>query len=186
VEAARSLGDLSHMVNVPFNGANKGEFLILDIWNNIDGLNQFFANPQVHEGGSKIFKEREPVVWIPAEGFHTYHLPAPTGTTERIVATVRGMVSSRSEARTIHNALVGENINKARRSGDLSHEAYFRLTPPGEPESLEFFAVDVWMDAAGMNEYYNDPEFLSGFGTLFTAPPVIGVWQHPGGEWVEW
>src|SRR6476619_4672460 len=51
VAAARSLGDLSHMVYVPANGPGTGasEFLILDVWNSRDGLNQFFANPHVQE-----------------------------------------------------------------------------------------------------------------------------------------
>src|SRR5205823_11841342 len=53
VAAARSLGDLSHMVYVPLGGgepeAGAGEFLIMDIWNSMDGLNQFFANKQVQE-----------------------------------------------------------------------------------------------------------------------------------------
>src|SRR5215813_8932131 len=54
VAAARSLGDLSHMVYVPadHNGSGTGEFLILDIWNSAEGLNKFFSNPQVHEGGN--------------------------------------------------------------------------------------------------------------------------------------
>src|SRR6187455_2221313 len=56
VEAARSLGDLSHMVYVPTtqvggNGGDAGEFLILDLWNSVEGLGQFFANPQVQEQG---------------------------------------------------------------------------------------------------------------------------------------
>src|SRR5258707_15647008 len=51
VAAARSLGDLSHMVYVPADqqDGNAGEFLILDIWHSMDGLNAFFANPQVQE-----------------------------------------------------------------------------------------------------------------------------------------
>jgi quinol monooxygenase YgiN len=187
VAAAKSLGDLSHMVYVPADhtGPKAGEFLILDVWNNLDGLNQFFANKDVQEQAGQIFSQRDPVVWTPAEGFYTYHLPPPTGRNMRIVSTVRGMVRSRAEAQTVHNTLVNQNVNRARNRGDLSHEAYFRLSPDGS-ESLEFFAVDVWMDAAGMGEHYNDPDFLSGFEKLFTAPPTTGVWTHPAGEWVEW
>jgi len=58
--------------------------------------------------------------------------------------------------------------------------------PPEAPEALEFFAVDVWMSAAGMSEYYEDPEFLRGFQDLFAAPPSTSVWTHPAGDWVEW
>jgi hypothetical protein len=188
VAAARSLGDLSHMVYVPANqpGAGVSEFLILDVWNSRDGLNQFFANPQVQEQAGLIFSTRDPVVWAPADGFLSYHLPTPHGKNERIVSVVRAMVRSRDAAQAIHNPLVASQINKARMAGAVSHQAYFRLAPPEAPEALEFFAVDVWMSAAGMSEFYEDPEFTRGFQDLFAAPPSTSVWTHPAGDWVEW
>lgn len=190
VAAAQSLGDLSHMVYVPANGDNApagaGGFLILDVWNNLDGLKQFFANPHVQEQAGQIFTARDPVVWVPADGFLSYHLPAPQGKNERIVAVVRGKVHSRAAAQSTHNAIVAAQIGKARRAGDISHQAYFRLAPPDSPEALEFFAVDVWLDAEGMGQYYSDPEFLRGFQELFAAPPATSVWARPSGDWVEW
>jgi hypothetical protein len=99
---------------------------------------------------------------------------------------VRGPVHSRSAARATHNALTAQFLNKARAAGNVSHEAFFRLGAPGEPESLEFFAVDVWYNREGMNRHYEDPEFLSGFGNLFAARPSSSIWSHPTGEWVEW
>src|SRR5260370_21431807 len=108
VAAARALGDLSHMVYVPTDRpkSGAGEFLILDLWNSMNGLNQFFANPQVQEQGGRIFRSRDPVVWAPAEGFNAYHYPAPSNKTERILAIIRGMVPSRAEARKRHNAII--------------------------------------------------------------------------------
>ncbi len=188
VAAARSLGDLSHMVYVPMERpqSGAGEFLILDLWNNLDGLGQFFANPQVQEQGGRIFSKRDPVVWASAPGFHSYHLPVPHGVNDRIVAIVRGMVSSHAEAQTIHNSFVASQINSARKAGDISHEAYFRMAPPDAPEALEFFAVDVWTDAQSMGEYYAQPGFMQGLQGLFTAEPMTSVWVHPEGDWVEW
>ncbi len=188
VAAARSLSDLSHMVYVPItqNGGPAGEFLILDLWNNIEGLNQFFSNHQVQEQAGEIFSQRDPVVWKPAEGFFSYHFPAPYGRNERIVATVRGTVRSVEEARQVHNELVGSMVNTVRAAGDMTHDAYLRLSAPGDPQALEFFAVDTWYDAEGMNKIYNDPAFMAGFSRLFAAPPTTGVWVHPAGNWVEW
>jgi hypothetical protein len=188
VAAARSLGDLSHMVYVPTlkAKAGAGEFLILDLWNSMEGLNQFFAKAQVQAQAGQIFGARDPVVWAPAEGFNRYHLPAPHGKNDRIVSVVRGEVKSRTEAEAVHNEFVGAQVNKARMAGALTHDTYFRLTPPGTPESLEFFAVDTWMEAAGMNEYYANPDFLGGVQKLFVGQPVTSTWQHPEGEWVEW
>src|SRR6185295_16682634 len=97
VAAARSLGDLSHMVYLPIeqSGDASGEVLFIDQWNCIEGLNQFFANEDVQKGADLIFTKREPIVWTPAEGFYTYHLPAPYGKNDRFVVMVRGTVSSR-------------------------------------------------------------------------------------------
>ena len=188
VAAARALGDLSHMVYVPIDhaGPESGEFLILDQWNSMEGLNTFFADPHVQEGGGLIFSQRDPVVWAPAEGFAGYHFPAPHDRTDRIVGLVRGMVRSRAEAQTFHNAIVGGSLNKARANGNVSHEAYFRLSPPGAPESLEFFAVDTWYDGEGMMRHYDEPGFMSSLVKMFTAEPVATVWTHPAGSWVEW
>ena len=188
VAAARALSDLSHMVYVPMghNGKDAGDFLILDLWNNMDGLNQFFSNHAVQEQAGMIFSSRDPVVWKPAEGFASYHFPAPYGKNERIVATVRGTVSSVEEACQVHNELVGGAVNQVRMAGDMTHDAYLRLAAPGDPQGLEFFAVDTWYDGAGMNQVYNDPQFLAGFQRLFTEPPTTGIWVHPAGDWVEW
>jgi len=184
VAAAKSLGDLSHMVHVPMGPASS-EFLILDVWNNMDGLNQFFANPQVQHQAGRIFSQRDPVVWTAADGFYAYHLPAPSGKNKRIVAVVRGKVRSQEDARTRHNTLAGNLINKARAAGNLSHEADFRLPAPGTPESLEFFAIDTWMDESGMNSHYSSPD-LGGLYEMFVEPPATSVWIHPSGDWVEW
>jgi hypothetical protein len=188
VAAARSLGDLSHMVYTPAPESSLGaeEFLILDLWNSLEGLNQFFANEQVQEQAGLIFSKRDPVVWAPADGFAGHHLPAPDGKHDRVVALVRGTVNSPDAARTIHNSLTDGLLNKARLAGALAHEAYFRMAPPDTPESLEFFSVDVWMDGAGMGQFYQDPEFGRGFQELFAGAPTTSVWTHPAGEWVEW
>jgi hypothetical protein len=188
VAAARSLGDLVHMVYVPGDqaGPASGAFLILDQWNNLDGINQFFANHTVQEQAGEIFTERDPVVWKPAEGLISYHFPAPAGQKNRLVGVVRGVVHSQSEALKVHNALVSSAIGKARAAGNMSHEPYFRMAAPGTPEALEFFAVDVWYDAAGMARHYADPEVMAGFMQMFAAPPMATVWTSPAGEWVEW
>lgn len=186
VAAAKSLGDLSHMVYVPLQASADNEFLILDLWNSLEGLNQFFANPTVQEQAGQIFTRRDPVVWAPAGDFTSYHIPSPYGKNERYVAVVRGMVPSRKDAQQHHNSLIAKATGKARGRGHLSHDPYFRLSPPGTPESNEFFAVDVWMNAAGMGEHYQDPEIMAGFGPIFASMPTSSIWVHPSGDWVEW
>jgi quinol monooxygenase YgiN len=188
VAAAQSLGDLVHLVYTPL-GENKpgaGEFLILDVWKSMDGLNQFFSNPQVQHQAGQIFSQRDPVVWGAAEGFVGYNLPAPSGRNERIVSIVRGMLPSVEKGREIHNAGSIKMLSQARKAGNISHEAYLRMAAPGSPEPLEFFAVDVWSDHDGMHTFYDLPEFMQGLDGLFTAEPDFSVWAHPAGTWVEW
>ena len=188
VAAAQSLGDLSHMVYVPLGNSDQGsgEFLILDTWNSMEGLNQFFANPQVQHQAGQIFTQRDPVVWGAADGFVSYNLPAPYGKNEGIVALVRGTIPSIEKAQEIHNASAAGMIAYARKAGNVSHQAYLRLAAPGSPEALEFFAIDVWLNHEGMHTYYDQPEFMAGMDGLFTAEPDFSVWAHPAGEWVEW
>jgi len=185
VAAAKSLGDLSHMVYVPVN-KELAELFIMDLWTSPSGLNQFFSDPQVQQGAAMIFTQRDPVVWEPAEGFFTYHLPAPTGHNDRFFGLIRGPVASREQARTILNQVTSQGIHKARAAGHLSHDVYFRLAQPGMPESLELFAVDGWSDLEGMNRYYDDPDFGQALGGLFTAEPATLLLKHPAGAWVEW
>ena len=192
VAAAKSLGDVSHMVYVPAdhdghdpsNGA--GEFLIMDLWTSPDGLNTFFSDHKVQEGGAMIFSQRDPVVWAPAQGFTSYHIPAPFGMNDRFITTARATVKSFEEASKLHNEAVAKTISKARKAGNLSHESYFRLAAPGSPESLEWLGVDVWLRPDEMMSLYEDPEFLEGFNHMFTGEANVGVWVHPKGDWTEW
>jgi hypothetical protein len=192
VAAAKSLGDVSHMVYVPamHNGHDKakgaGEFLIMDLWTSIEGLNTFFADKQVQQGGAMIFSERDPVVWGAAPGFTSYQIPAPFGMNDRFVTTARATVKSVEEARKLHNAAVTKTVSKARAAGNLSHESYFRLVAPGSPEALEWIGVDVWMRPDEMMSLYEDKEFLEGFNHMFTAEADTAVWVHPKGDWTEW
>ena len=192
VAAAKSLGDVSHNVFVPVQHKGHeqtkgaGEFLILDLWTSIEGLNTFFADEHVQQGGSMIFSQRDPVVWHPAEGFTSYHIPAPYGMNDRFVTTVRGTLKSIDQVCGLHNSSIAKTIRKARKAGNLSHEAYLRMAAPGSPESMEFFGIDVWMRIEDMMAFYEDSEFLEGFDHLFTAEAKTGVWVHPQGDWIEW
>jgi len=192
IAAAQSLGDISHLVYVPMPheghapAKDAGELLIMDFWNNLDGLNTFFADPHVQEGGAMIFSQRDPVVWAPAQGFASFNIPAPFGKNERVVIVARGTVKSMAEAQKLHNSSITKTIGKARKLGMLSHEAYFRMAAPGTPEALEFFGVDVWTSAEGLGDFYSDEDFLAGFNEIFTAEAADSAWMHPQGNWVEW
>jgi hypothetical protein len=104
VAAAKSLSDLSHMVYTSVD-EQSAAFVIMDLWTNLSGFNQFFSEPKRAEkqAAAGMFTQNEPVVWEPAEGFFTYHIPVPTGHNNRFFALLRGPVVSREQARTLVN-----------------------------------------------------------------------------------
>ncbi len=190
VAAARSLGDLSHKVFVAAKGAGDmagakpNELLILDLWNDIEGLGMFFSNPDVQKGGGRIFKSRDPGVWAHAPGFYNFDLPAPAGKNERYVGLLRGTVKSQDLAREVFTASDVKNINDARRRGQLSHHVHFGVGAPGQPGKNELLGVDVWYDLKGMAEHYQS--LMGGLYEVFTAKPTTSVWEQAPGHWVEW
>ena len=189
VAAAKYLGDMSHMTYMPLDAATNftGDLLFLDIWNSVEGLQQFFSDHQVQAGGELMFKSREAVVWSSLDSFYHFQFPAPFGNNDRIVGMVRGYVKSLEEAAAIHNSAIGKTAKMARANGILSHQFHVRLAAPGSPEALEVLGLDTWMTAEGMMKQYMSPEFQSsGLYNMFAGKPVSSTWVHPAGEWVEW
>lgn len=187
VAAARALGDLSHNVYVPLTDAPTAasELLILDTWTSVEGLGKFFADPQVQAGGGMIFKDRDPVVWQQSEMRGFVH-PTPKDKTDRFVGVIRGTVKSRDGARAAFNSLVDKTINASRMLGHVSHQMYWRLTPPNEAPSLELIGIDIWQDADGMNKFYSDRTNAAAAYDVFASAPATSIWKQPQGAWVEW
>ena len=188
VAAARSFSDLSHAVYVPVkpNGSGAGELLIIDYWSNPAGIGQFFSDPQVQQGGSLVYRDREAVVWERTPGLPRFSLPAPYGRNERYVGLARGPVASRDGAEKILMEALRKRVSISRAKGLMSREWFFRLDRPGEKAPLEAIGIDVWFDADGMQEVYADPAEMEVLDGLFTGMPETSVWKKPAGAWVEW
>jgi hypothetical protein len=187
ITAARACGDLSHKVYSPVEGAKgaePGEILFLDVWANPEGLGKFFSHPGVAEQAGKLFSKRAADVWMPARGAFGFELPAPRGKDERYVGVARGVVKSPEQAIEAFRAALASKFPDARRRGQLSHGLFVRLAAPGEASAPEVFALDVWCDAAGMQEHYRE---VSGLDRAFAGPPQFSVWEQArGGAWSEW
>ena len=189
VAAARSLGDLSHNVFVDAGDTKgtAGELLILDLWNNLEGFDKFFSDKQVQEGGAMIFSSVENrELWSPAHDFRSFVLPTPKGKNHRYIGLVRGTVRSREGAKAALDQMVKDTVNAARIEGQVSHEIFFRMTPPGHPATLDLLGVDVWMNAEGMARFYSNPQHMAPLRDIFTGKPTTSTWKRPDGEWVEW
>jgi hypothetical protein len=189
IAAARSLGDLSHVVFTPcadagpMAGATPDEVLFMDYWTNPQGIQDFFSNPQVGASADALFKARMPTVWSTAEGFANLHLPPAHSHQKRYVGLLAGKVKSREQAAAAFNRSLSSSLGDARRLGFLSRESFFKLDPSGK--SNELLSVDVWGDLKGMGEYYKGemtPELL---GSL-AEPPMTSIWEQPSTAWAEW
>jgi len=186
IAAARALGDLSHKVYapVPGLGAQEGELLFFDWWTSAEGIGTFFSDPRVHGMASKLFSEREGVVWMPARGAFGFDLPAPASRSERYVGIVRGAVERPEDAIDVFRGVLAGLLSDARRRGQLSHQLFVKVPLPGAPAGLEVLGVDLWCDPAGMKEHYAS---LEGYQKAFRGAPQTSVWQAAsGGVWSEW
>jgi hypothetical protein len=179
VEGAKSLGDLSHNVYLPADGSNR--LMFLDNWNTPTGVGTFFANEQVQQGADVLWAEREAVLWMRADGFGSYHLPASTGGSVGAIGIMRAPVSSYDAARDAFHADSVAKINASRRFGLLAHT----LWVPLQGDTQEVFGVDYWMDADAMNEWYAQAEYDS-LGVAFTGAPESSTLLPAGKDWIEW
>jgi len=186
VEAARSLGDLSHQVFTPASDAQAGELLFIDFWNSLSGMAQFFSDPQVQAGASQLFSQRDTPLWAAADGFGSFHLTVPSGKQVTGVGLLRATVSSLEKAADAFTSYAAVTINRSRRHGLVSHSVWTRVPGPGEPPALEVLGVDMWMDADQMNGYYDLGLGFDHLGPVFAAPPDTSVWRSAPGVWAEW
>ena len=180
---ARALGDLSHKVCARSRGRRGGRALFIDTWLTAQGIGQFFSNAHVQEQGAKLFAKRDAVVWMPARGAFQFNLPAAQGRNDRYLGIVRGVVKSPEQAMDAFSGALEDKLADARRRGQLSHDIYFRVPTPGETLPPEMLGVDVWCDAAGMQEHYRD---IKGLDAAFAGKPAMSVWEQASGGWSEW
>lgn len=186
ISAARALGDLSHKVFAPVNGlgAQEGELLFLDWWKSAEGIGTFFSDPRVHGMASKLFTQREGVMWMPARGAFGFDMAAPMSRADRYLGVVRGSVQTPEQAVDVFRRVLEPKLSQARRRGQMSHQLFVKIPLPGEPVKPEVLGVDLWCDAAGMKEHYGD---IAGYEKAFREAPQASVWQQAtGGVWSEW
>jgi hypothetical protein len=186
VEAARSLGDLSHNVFSGHSDGLKGEVLFIDFWNSPSGLGQFFSNPDVQKGAGMLFSEREGVVWAPLPGAASFNLLMPSGKAVKGIGLLRTRVTSFDDAAKAFTKYAGAIINRARRSGLVSHTTWTRLPNPGEEVGTEIISVDRWMDPDEMGRYYEARLGFEHLGPVFAGEPDTSTWQAAPGQWNEW
>ncbi len=184
VEAARSLGDLSHNVYIGMGDDHERELLFLDYWNSLTGLGQFFSDPQVKQGAGMLFSTMDNPVWAAATDFGSFHLAIPAGKTPAGVGVLRAKVTSVDKAAAAFRDYASATINPARRNGIVSHSLWVKAVEQGD--TPEIIGLDMWLDADAMAAYYSLSLGFEILGPVFAGPPDETTWRAAPGEWVEW
>jgi hypothetical protein len=205
IEIARALGDLSHNLYTPAEGAGNppGELLFIDFWADPNGMETFFANRFAQAAGDRLFSSREESEWTPAPGAFAFQVPAPAGAPARFIGMMRAPVNSADHAITTLGKLVAANLATARRRGQLSHGLFVRVADvvPARPASnarrsggetltasaqpVEILAIDSWSTLEGLNEHYGDGTAMAGLDDALAGPPTASVWEQVSG-FTEW
>jgi hypothetical protein len=184
VAAAKSLGDLSHNVFVPALAETR--LLFLDTWNSPQGLGRFFGDEATQHGAGLLWDEFQPTLWMPAAGFGSYVLPAPSGKSVGAVGLMRAPVSSYEAAGTAFHADSAAKINASRQQGLLGHTLWVPVPmAPGQTTAVEVLGVDYWTDVDGMNTWYETATYDQ-LAPVFTGAPETSAWKAAGSAWVEW
>jgi hypothetical protein len=208
IEIARSLGDLSHNLYSPADGAGNlsdakpGELLFIDFWAEPDGMETFFAHPSAQEAGDRLYASREESEWkaAPAAAFQ---FPARADAPARFIAMMHAPIGSADNTIVALERLVSANLGAARRRGQLSHHLFVRETTeitvrpasntrrsngeniaaPTAP--AEILVVDSWPALTGLNEHYSDTTVMDGLRDAVAAPLAMSVWEQASG-FAEW
>jgi hypothetical protein len=87
---------------------------------------------------------------------------------------VRGplFTAETAQAQQKHDPLAAGGEARAKELGDFGHDAMVGSNLLGTSPQ-EFLGIDRWDNAEGLDTFYADPDFQSGFATLFSArgPP---------------
>jgi hypothetical protein len=97
-----------------------------------------------------------------------------------VTLTVRGKAIRSGDAmRAIHNDTAGspQGIAAARSLGDLSHKVYTPKGGDAKPDELLF--LDVWVDPAGIGQFFAHPDVAAQGAQLFHTKDAT-VWMPAG------
>jgi hypothetical protein len=209
IEIARSLGDLSHNLYTPADGAGElsdakpGELLFIDYWAEPDGMEAFFSHPSAQEAGDRLYASREESEWktAPAAAFQ---FPARAGAPARFITMMQAPIRSTDDTIAALARLFWANLGAARRRGQLSHHPFVRHTTEvttvrpasnthrsngknitAPTAAAEILIVDFWPTLTGLNEHYNDTTVMDGLRDAVAAPLAMSVWEQASG-FAEW
>jgi len=184
-DAALAAGDFGHdvLLGTSILGTTENQFLAIDRWRDVSALRAFYSDPMIAGAFATLFAGPPSIETFERQGDWTSwsDLDAIDQTSPHFFVVARGHLAATTtaESRDAHNALVSGTADMARAAGDVGHIVYLGVEDP-----REFLAVDVWPTSDAIGAFYSNPDFARAIGSLYDAPPVIGVYR--GTSWAQW
>jgi hypothetical protein len=95
-------------------------------------------------------------------------------------------VTSPEDSIAAFSRAIHQGLPDARRRGQLAHDLYIKLRPPGDDAPLELLGVATWSSLDGLHEHYTDTKGRSAMQNVFSGPADPTVWEQAAGQWNEW
>jgi hypothetical protein len=185
-KVAQDAGDRAHHVLLGAGEPTperKDEFLGIDEWNDLDGPQKVYGDPNFQAGFGALFAQPvSPELYVRHPDWHTWgSLEPPADGKPYWFIIVKGHLAHATEAdnRAAHDMVAGGFQALAESRGDIAHVPHLSVSDP-----RVFFNVDVSVDHAGALSILQDPAFQQNFGALFDAPPEVHVYAST--NWRQW
>lgn len=182
--AAQGAGNVHHEVflGTTLLGTTENQFLSTDRWTNIEGARAVYSDPDFAAAFGSLFAAPASPVLYERSDFHEWgSLDSADASDPRFFVVVQGHLAQETvdANRTMHDAVASGGEADVRAAGDVAHVVFL-----GSEDDRDFLAIDVWNADTNIEAIYTDPDFASAFGTLFDAPPTVGVYRST--DWHQW
>ncbi len=182
-EQAHALGDVAHDVFLSHGkGALAPDFMGIDRWTSLDGLQKFSTSPATAEVFGGLFTAPPAVsTWIPQPDWSGFGSSKDTGGGgAKYVLTVRGKLEvDVASARTTHNGLVAAGPPHAE-VGNTAHLVFASVKDPSE-----ILILEVWTSLEGQQKVYANPQLQQAIGGLF-GKNGVAVTLFDTTDWAQW
>ncbi len=182
---AKELGDFGHdaMVGSDLLGTTPDQFLGIDRWDNTEGLDTFYSDPDFQAGFATLFSAPPTVEQFvrQADWVSWGSMTAGDAFNPHYFVVVRGRLKEADpeKARKAHDEVAGGGQAQAIAAGDVAHVVF-----TGREDPREFLAVDIWKSADNIVATYTDPAQAQAFGSLFEGTPTLQVYVST--SWHQW
>lgn len=180
---AEAAGDIAHdpYLGTALLGTTENAFLALDRWSSDANMDAFYGNPDFQAAFGQLFAAPPSFETFLRADFHQWgDLDAADATTPHFIVVVRGHLADTPAAiKAQHDAIASGGEPTATGLGDVAHVVYL-----GRTDAREALLVDVWTTSEPIAGFYSDPTFQAAVGSLFDAPPTVGVYGST--DWYGW